>query len=77
MFLGSSYGLAPVGFKKLVFIPGKSVHCLDLEPFFLVFNKGSWELNACHRLIGGLNGALSESAFSRTLSHRLTSAVWL
>ena len=56
---------------------GKVFICLDLEWFFLEFSKGSWELYTCHHLVDGLNGALSESAFSGTWSHRLIPAVRL
>ena len=45
---------------------GKVFICLDLEPFFLELSEGSWELDACHRLIGGLNNALSNVSFPRT-----------
>ena len=34
MFLGLSDGLAPVGVKELVFIPGKSVYLSILEVLF-------------------------------------------
>ena len=77
MFLGSSDGLAPVGVKELVFISGKSVHLSRLGVLFPNIQQSSWKLDACHHLIGGLNGALSESAFLGTWSHRLTPAVRL
>ena len=40
MFLGSSDGLAPVGVKELVFIPGKSVHLSKLRVFFPGIQQG-------------------------------------
>ena len=48
-----------LGVKELVFIPGKSAHLSRLGALFLVISEGSWELDTCHHLIGGLNGALS------------------
>ena len=51
--------------------------CLDLESFFLELSEGSWELDACHRLISGLTGALSQINFLRMWSCRLTPAVRL
>ena len=39
-FLRSSDGLAPVGVKVLVFIPGKSVHLSRLGVFFLDIQQG-------------------------------------
>ena len=39
---------------------------LELEPFSLELSEGSWELDACHHLIGGLDDALSKSAFQRS-----------
>ena len=63
MFLRSSNGLPLLGSMSEYLYLGKVFICLDLEPFFLVFNEGSWGLDACHCLVGGLNSALSKSAF--------------
>ena len=66
--------------KKITekYIYGKNIFiCLDLELIFLELNEGSWELDACHRLIGGLNGALSKISFPGTWSCRLTPVVRL
>ena len=72
VFLGSSDGLAPIGVKELVFISGKSVYLSGLECFFLIFSKGSWGLDVCHHLIGGLSGALFRSVCPGMWSHLLT-----
>ena len=41
--------------------------CLDLEPFFLELSEGSWELDVCHRLIGGLNRRSVQGQLSRNV----------
>ena len=40
---------------------------LDLEPFFLELNEGSWELDACDRLIGGLNRRSVQDQLSKNV----------
>ena len=64
---GIKWRPAHVGIKELIFIPRKSTIYLNLESFFLELNKGSWGLDACHHLIGGLNQHLVQGQLSRNV----------
>ena len=61
--MGSSDDLLLLGLRKQYLYLRKVFICLDLEALFLELSEGSWELDACHYLIGDLDGALSKSAF--------------
>ena len=39
----------------------------DLEPFFLELSNGRWELDVCHSLTGGMDGALSRQLFKNVV----------